>query len=49
MKKRFLGIKLSSILTVIVCLVIAMAIWMLVNLDVSPDSALVSARTFFKR
>ena len=31
MKKRIFGIKISTLLTVFVCLAVAFAIWMLVN------------------
>lgn len=38
MKKKFLGLKLNTILTVIACLAAAVAFWLLVKYTESPDS-----------
>ena len=37
MKKRFLGLKLNTVLTVIACLVAAVAFWLLVKYTESTD------------
>lgn len=37
MKKRFLGIKLNTVLTVALCLVAAVAFWLLVKYTESTD------------
>ena len=40
MKKRFFGIKLNTVLTVILCLVAAVAFWLLVKYTESTDPAI---------
>ena len=39
MNKKFLGIKLSTIFTVFICLILAVIVWMLVNYNLSSGEA----------
>ncbi len=48
MNKKILGIKIGTILTAFVCLIVSLVVWMLVkyNLDLGADGALILHRLF---
>ena len=46
MKKRIFGIKLSTVLTFFVCLVLAFAIWTIVNYRADLDALISNFRLF---
>ena len=46
MKKRIFGIKLSTVLTLFVCLAVAFAIWMLVNYRADLEALVSTPRLF---
>jgi len=46
MKKRIFGIKIGTVLTFFVCLIIAFAIWMIVNYRADVGALISSFRAF---